>query len=88
MTFQSILFGREDDDSGAEVLQPPAFFRDLHLDQIVEAITADSKLRPSLQILLEGGRSVIAWTILEAARKIPREVCSKKRRITGNTIDL
>lgn len=41
MTFQSILFERPENDSVVEVNQPPAFFGDLHLDQIVEAITTD-----------------------------------------------
>jgi DNA mismatch repair protein MutS len=40
MTFQSILSERP---SATEALEAPAFFRDLHLDQIVEAIIADWK---------------------------------------------
>jgi len=40
MTFQSILFERP---AVTDALEAPAFFGDLHLDQIVEAITADWK---------------------------------------------
>ncbi|MGB7729192.1 MAG: hypothetical protein WBL50_14260 [Candidatus Acidiferrum sp.] len=43
MTFQSILFERPDKDSSREVLEAPPFFGDLHLDQIVEAITTGWK---------------------------------------------
>jgi DNA mismatch repair protein MutS len=40
MTFQSILFERP---AVTDALEAPAFFGDLHLDQIVEAITANWK---------------------------------------------
>ncbi|WP_148134489.1 MutS-related protein [Candidatus Formimonas warabiya] len=40
MTFQSILFERAGDDIKKETLEPPAFFADLNLDQIIDAITA------------------------------------------------
>lgn len=39
-TFRSILFTEPDDRSIEETLQPPAFFVDLNLDQIVASITA------------------------------------------------
>lgn len=40
MTFQSILFERTEDRPKAENAEAPAFFADLNIDQIVEAITA------------------------------------------------
>jgi hypothetical protein len=40
MTFRSILFQRTEDALKAEKTAPPAFFIDLRLDQIVNAITA------------------------------------------------
>lgn len=41
MSFQSILFESSDDGARAKALvEPPRFFRDLYLDQIVDAITA------------------------------------------------
>ena len=43
MTFHSILFQEPGGDSKTETLEAPAFFGDLNLDQIVEAITADWK---------------------------------------------
>jgi hypothetical protein len=43
MTFHSILFEGSDDGARTETLEPPAFFHDLYLDQIVETITADFK---------------------------------------------
>ncbi len=39
MTFGSILFGRAEDAARAACSEMPAFFADLHLDQIIEAIT-------------------------------------------------
>lgn len=39
MTFQSILFLRAEDHLPEETLEIPAFFSDLHIDQIVDAIT-------------------------------------------------
>ncbi|MGA8659612.1 MAG: DNA mismatch repair protein MutS [Chthoniobacterales bacterium] len=43
LTFLSILFERSEDRSRAETAQVPAFFRDLNLDQIVDAITASKE---------------------------------------------
>jgi DNA mismatch repair protein MutS len=41
MTFCSILFRSADESTTAESVRAPAFFRDLNLDQIVQAVTAD-----------------------------------------------
>jgi len=40
MTFHSILFERTEDSIKKETLEAPAFFADLNLDQIIDAITA------------------------------------------------
>ncbi|MCR4429598.1 MAG: hypothetical protein NUV45_01105 [Tepidanaerobacteraceae bacterium] len=40
MTFYSILFGTTEDGIKKETLEAPAFFADLNLDQIIDAITA------------------------------------------------
>jgi DNA mismatch repair ATPase MutS len=49
MTFHSILVGKNEDSIEKETLETPAFFVDLNLDQIIDAITAGSqeyKLKP------------------------------------------
>src|ERR1700746_2678149 len=43
MTFLSILFQRNEDRIRAETAEAPAFFRDLNIDQIVNAITASKQ---------------------------------------------
>jgi DNA mismatch repair protein MutS len=43
MTFHSILFERNDDRVRAEKAEAPAFFRDLNLDQIIDAVTASKQ---------------------------------------------
>lgn len=40
MTFHSILFEENDDQPIKETDQAPAFFADLHLDQVIDAVTA------------------------------------------------
>ena len=40
MTFHSILFERTEDGLKRETLEAPAFFADLNLDQIIDAVTA------------------------------------------------
>jgi DNA mismatch repair protein MutS len=43
MTFHSILFERNDDRVRAEKAEAPALFRDLNLDQIIDAVTASKQ---------------------------------------------
>jgi DNA mismatch repair protein MutS len=43
MTFHSILFERIDDRVRAEKAEAPALFRDLNLDQIIDAVTASKQ---------------------------------------------
>ena len=43
MTFSSILFERNEDRIRAERAEAPAFFRDLNLDQIIDAVTASKQ---------------------------------------------
>ena len=43
MTFHSILYERMEDSAKKETPEAPAFFGDLNLDQIIDAITAGKK---------------------------------------------
>ena len=43
MTFRSILFAQHGDGQEKEALEPPGFFRDLNLQQIVDSIAANWK---------------------------------------------
>jgi DNA mismatch repair protein MutS len=43
MTFHNILFEGPDDGTRRETLEPPDFFGDLNLDQIIDTITANWK---------------------------------------------
>jgi DNA mismatch repair protein MutS len=55
MTFHSILFARAENHLPEETLQAPAFFADLNLDQVIDAITASRKdyhLQPLFYMLL------------------------------------
>lgn len=55
MTFQSILFARTEDSRNSETLEPPSFFTDLNLDQVIDAITAGKQeyhLQPFFYTLL------------------------------------
>ena len=57
MTFHSILFERPEDGAKEEILEAPAFFVDLNLNQIVDAITAGKEtynLKPLFYTSLNG----------------------------------
>lgn len=61
MTF-SILFRRTEDEIRKETPEPPAFFVDLNLDQIIEAVTAGWKeydLKPFFYTLLRDTDSIL-----------------------------
>ena len=45
VTFHSILFDGVDDSGASEVTEPPEYFADLHLDDIVTSITAGRETR-------------------------------------------
>ena len=54
MTFHSILFERTEDSRTNEPLEAPAFFVDLNLDQMIDAITAGRQgytLKPFFMLL-------------------------------------
>lgn len=60
MAFYSILFDRPE-RRGEEALEPPAFFGDLNLDQVIEAITATKQeynLKPFLYTPLHDGDTI------------------------------
>ncbi len=44
-TFHSILFDEVGDSGNSEVTEPPEYFADLHLDDIVNSITAGRETR-------------------------------------------
>src|SRR5579883_100696 len=61
MTFQSILFEKREDGIWPEPSQAPACFADLHLDQVVDAITSGREeyhLKPLFAIPLKEVRAV------------------------------
>lgn len=56
MAFHSILFERPEDRIGQETEAPPAFFSDLNLDQVIEAVTAgrgEYRLEPYFHLPLK-----------------------------------
>ena len=56
MNFHSILFQRAEDGLKQEFLVAPAFFADLHLDQIIDAVTAGKQeyhLKPFFYVSLD-----------------------------------
>ncbi len=63
MTFYSILFPGAEDPQAKEVTEAPAFFKDMNLHQVIDAITAGKEaynLRPLFYTCLPDGE-VIAY---------------------------
>jgi len=78
MTFHSILFERTDDGIKRETLEAPAFFVDLNLDQIIDAITArrqEYDLKPFFYISLNDVDAIKYRQ--EIAQDLENEILSK-----------
>jgi hypothetical protein len=73
MTFRSILFERTEDNLNTETPEVPAFFVDLNLDQIVEAITAGKQeynLKPFFYVPLHAIDAIhYRYEIMQALEK-------------------
>ena len=75
MIFQSILFDRAEDNMKKETIESPAFFVDLNLDQVINAITAGKQeynLKPFFYTSLKD-RATIKYR-QEIARDFENEI--------------